>query len=164
MPNHSDLLPQMLYTKPNMYSHDRLSSKQWMHYTPMCLYVKHLLWCRHSPHVPCHHLPHACQEWDPVPDCFTLPDTHSAGLGLQSHWLLMPQAVLLKVTLRGEPLSLPRKWHPECFSFSFCFVLRHCQNESYFKSPTYFGSIEVPRCFWMFMIVGQANLKPNECV
>lgn len=120
---------------------------------------------RHGPLSPRRHCPHGSQAWHPLPNWFAVPAIHSAGLGLHRHWVLRLQTPCGSLHFRiRELFSLPRKWHPECFLFSFYFVLKCCQNGFDFKSPGYFGNTEVPRCFWMFMIAAPANLKLNECV
>lgn len=157
-----DLLPQMFCTKLNASSYGVFYCKQCLYYTPTRLYVKHLHWQKAWSTLPTSPLS-PCQ--DHLPNCFAVPAIHSTGLGLHRHWVLRLQTPCgsLHFGIR-ELFSFPRKWHPECFLFSFCFVLKCCQNGFDFKSPGYFGNTEVPRCFWMFMIAAPANLKLNECV
>ena len=88
------------------------------------------------------------------PDCFALPAIHSAGFWLQGRCLLMLQPLNGSLSFRlWEAFSFFRKWHPECFLFAFYFVLKCCQNEFSFKSPSYFGNIVkyqgVSECLWL---------------
>lgn len=58
-----------------------------------------------------------------------------------------------------EAFSFPRKWHPECFLFPFYFVLKCCQNEFSFKSPSYFGNIVSTKVFLNVYDWGTSQLE-----
>ena len=153
----------MFRMKPSPWSHGILSRWQWKFYTPTCLRMKHLLGYKaHSP-------PAARASSFPIlavkgtlspPDCFALPAIHSAGFWLQGRCLLMLQPLNGSLSFRlWEAFSFSRKWHPECFLFAFYFVLKRCQNEFSFKSPSYFGNIVSTKVFLNVYDWGTSQLE-----
>lgn len=128
------------------------------------------------------HMPaHEAAFWHKGPSSpLSLPPSSPARIGTLSllfcspchsfSWALAPGLLTTaaadtqwQLRCRDPGARLNQKMTPWRFPILFLFCLKMLPKWTYFKSPSYFRNTEAPRCFWMFIIVAQANLKPNEC-